>query len=200
MADQLASTADLAALLQIDVADLNATSATLALEVGTALVQAVTGQRIVQVVNDVAVIDLDSDDHSPYLRLPERPVTAVATVSVGATVVTDYVAQLSRARLWRSSGWRSALTVYPSSPSLVTVTYTHGYAPGDQRLQLARAAALQLALTAYDNPGGATREQIDDYSVAYETASARLEAAPHLVAMLRQQYGRGPASVRLIAG
>jgi hypothetical protein len=200
VADQLASLADLAALLQQDVGDLNAASATLALEIGTALVQAVTGQRLVQVVNDVVTIDLDPWGTGHYLSLPERPVTAVTAVLIGDTDTTDYTPQLSYARLWRSSGWRSALTSEPWQPSQVTVAYTHGYALSDQRLQLARTAALQLALLAYDNPGGATREQIDDYAVAYEAASARLEASPFLVAALRRQYSRRPVSVQLIRG
>lgn len=196
MADQLATPADLASLLQEGV---DTATATLLIEAATAVVQGVTGQRIVQVVDDVAVLDLDGCDAGLYLELPERPVTAVAAVVVGATTVTDYSAQLRRARLWRAAGWRSSLLAYLDQPSQVTVTYTHGFPPGDQRLQLARSAALQLAAAVYDNPTGVTREQIDDYAVAYERATARMDAQPSLADLLRRVYGRATGSVRLVA-
>jgi|SRR5690349_23070007 len=195
MADQLATPSDLASLLQQDV---DTATATLLIEASTAVVQAVTGQRIVQVVGDIVTLDLDEYDDGLYLNLPERPVTAVTTVTIGATAVTDYSTQLRRARLWRAYGWRSTLVAYPDQPSLVTVTYTHGYAAGHQRLQLARSAVLQLAASVYANPGGATREQIDDYAVAYEAASARMDASPSLANLLRRQYGQPTGSVRLV--
>lgn len=195
MADMLASPSDLASLLQQDV---DTATATLLLEAATAVVQATAGQRLVQVLGDVVALDLDEYDGGHYLDLPERPVAAVTTVLIAATAVTDYSTQLRRNRLWRADGWRSTLIAYPSQPSLVTVTYDHGYAAGDQRLQLARGATLSLASAVYGNPGGVTREQIDDYAVAYEAASARMEASTSLAALLRKQYGRVGGSVRLV--
>lgn len=195
MADMLASPSDLASLLQQDV---DTATATLLIEAATAVVQATTGQRLVQMLGDVVALDLDEYDGGHYLDLPQRPVTAVTTVLIGATAVTDYSTQLRRNRLWRADGWRSTLIAYPSQPSQVTVTYDHGYPPGDQRLQLARGATLSLAAAPYGNPGGVTREQIDDYAVAYEAASARMEASTSLAALLRRQYGRGAGSVRLV--
>lgn len=194
-ADMLATPEDLASLLQQDV---DTATATLLIEAGTAVVQAITGQRIVQVVNDVMVLDLDEYDGGPYLYLPERPVTAVSAAAIGATVVTDYTTQLRRGRLWRAYGWRSTLVRYPQQPSQATITNTHGYAPGHQRLQLGRSAVLGLAAAVYANPGGATREQIDDYSVAYEAMAARMEAAQGLQSLLRRQYARPAGSVPFI--
>jgi hypothetical protein len=162
------------------------------------LIQTVTGQRIVQVVGDVATIDVDATDCGLWLYLPQRPVTAVTAVSVGVTAVVDYVAELSRGRLWRAYGWRSATLPRYGMPSTVTVTYTHGLVAGDQRLQTARQAALALASSAYSNPSGATREQIDDYAVTFEAMSARMEAAPALQALLRRQYSRPTGSVQLL--
>lgn len=195
MADQLATPADLASALQ---QDLDASTATLLIECATAVVQAITGQRIVQVTETV-VLDLDGFDGAVYLPLPERPVTAVASASIGATAVTDFSAQLRKASLWRASGWRSTLVSYADQPSTVTVTYTHGYPAGHQRLQLARSAVLSLAMGAYTNPSGATREQIDDYSVMFEAMSARMEASKFLTEALKRQYGLPPGSVRLVA-
>jgi hypothetical protein len=195
VADQLATPSDLASLLQ---QDLDASTAILVIECATAVVQAICGQRIVQVVNDTVTLDLDGYDGGVYLRLPERPVTAVGAVLIGATAVTDFSTQLRRAQLWRANGWRSTLVAYFDQPSTVTVTYTHGYAAGHQRLQLARSAVLGLARGAYSNPSGAVREAIDDYQVAYEAMAAQVEASPFLVAALKKQYSRPPGSVPLI--
>lgn len=195
MADQLATPADLASLLQQDV---DTATATLLIEVGTAVVQATVGQRLVQIVNDVVLLDLDQHDSSDYLTLPQWPTTAVSAVLIGALPVTDYSVQLRRNRIFRPCGWRSTLLGYPGQPSQVSVTYTHGYPAGDQRLQLARGAVLSLAGSAYGNPSGATREQIDDYSVQYEAAAARMDAAPSLAALLRRQYSRSAGSVLLV--
>jgi hypothetical protein len=195
MADMLASPSDLASFLQQDV---DTATATLLLEGATSIVQTVTGQRIVQVVGDVMVIDLDGWDSSPWLDLPQRPVTAVTSVLVGSTAVTDFTVQLSKGRLWRSAGWRSSVLPTYCSPSTVTVTNTHGYVAGDQRLQTARQATLSLAGSVFVNPSGAVREQIDDYAVAYEAMSARMEAAPALRQLLRKQYSRPSQSARLV--
>lgn len=196
MADQLASPGDLASLLERD--DIEIYKATMLVECATAVVQATVGQRIVQIVNETVTFDLDGYDGGPYLSLPERPVTAVGTVLIGATTVTDFTRQLSRNRLWRAFGWRSTLVLYFDQPSTATVTYTHGYPAGHQRLQLGRSAVLSLLGGVYGNPTGASREQIDDYSVAYEALAARMEASPYLAAALRRQYGRPPGSVPLV--
>jgi hypothetical protein len=105
MADMLVTPSELASLLQEDV---DTATATLAIEIATGAVQGAAGQRIVQVLNDTLTVDLDQLDCDPYLSLPEGPVTAVASAAVGATAITDYSVQLSRGRLWRSLGWRSA--------------------------------------------------------------------------------------------
>lgn len=196
MADMLATPADLASLLGLELVDLDAPRATLLLECATAVIQAKVGQRIIEVVGDAVVLDLDGTDRGQYLVLPERPATAVASVAVGALPVSDYL--LSRNRLWRASGWRSTLVAYPAQPSTVAVTYTHGYPAGHQRLQLGRSAALSMARGSYDNTAGATSEKIDDYAVTFEAMSVQLEASPFLLDALRRQYGRPLGSVRLI--
>lgn len=198
MADQLATPGDLALMPGVDPG-LRPETAALLIECATAVVQAVCGgQRLVQVVDDEVTLDLDGDDWGTYLRLPQRPVTAVSAVRVGSTVITDFVPQLSRARLWRASGWRSGLSGPRSQPSEVTVVYTHGYPADDQRLQLARSAVLSLAAgPASGATVGVAREQIDDYSVQYEAMAARMEASTFLAEALRRQYGRPTRSARL---
>lgn len=196
MADMLVTASELASFLQKDV---DTASATLAIEIATGLVQGAAEQRIVQVIDDTVTLDLDADDRSQWISLPERPVTAVGTVLVGATTVTDFTAQLRRGRLYRAMGWRSATLPVWSAPSTVTVTYSHGYATGDQKLQVARGATFALAAVAYENATGATSEQIDDYAVRYEAAAARLEASPALKTALRRQYGRPAGSALLVS-
>lgn len=201
MADQLATPEDLASLLQRS--DLDLSTATLLVECATAVVQATAGQRIVQAVDDVAVLDLDEHDGGSWLYLPERPVTAVTAVLIGSTPVTSpvgYTVQLSRGRLWRATGWRSTLLAYYDQPSTVTVTNTHGHPAGHQKLQLGRWAALGLCKGVYPNPQGATRVSIDDYTEVYEAMTAQMDASPFLATALKRQYGRPVGSVLLTTG
>lgn len=204
MADMLVTATELASLLQEDV---DTATATLAIELATGAVQAAAGQRIVQVVNDTVVLDIDVQDHGFWLDLPEGPVTAVGAVLIGTLTVTDFTVQLSRGRLWRRYGWLSATRPYWPMPSTVTVTYSHGYASGDQKLQLARGIVLEVAKTAYStasNSGAVVSEKIDDYAVTYAQMAASIESAitpgGALATALRRQYGRrGRGSVRMLA-
>lgn len=219
MADQLATPGDLASLLERS--DLDLAKATMLVEIATAIVQEVAGgQRIVQVVDDVATIIGVADS---WLDLPQRPVTAVTSVvldGTALTVDTDY--KVFGNRLWRTVGWQTRVGWYgtdygwsdswsgptyygppqplllgPPEPSKVVVTNTHGYPAGHQGLQLARGAVISMISGVYGNPTGATRESIDDYSVAYDRMTVQMETAPHLKAALRRQYGRRAGLVRL---
>lgn len=196
--DMLATPGDLQGMPGVTI-DID--GATLLLQLATAIVQSICGQRIVQVVDDQVVLDLDEYDGGPWLYLPERPVTAVSAVAIGATALAapvDYTVQLSRGRVWRATGWRSALIAYCDQPSTVTVVYTHGLPVGHQKLQLGRAAVLALAKPVASNPTGATRITIDDYTEAYDAMTAKMEASTFLADRLRAQYAKPPTSVRLV--
>lgn len=198
MADMLATPEDLAALLQ---QDLDRATAELLIEAATAVVQnAAGGQRILRVVDDTITMYLDEVDDPLWVYLPQRPVISVVSVVVGASPVSDWSPQFNRGRIYRANGWAAGSSIQTdgSAPGLVTVTYTHGYADGDQRLQLARTAVLMLAAGGYTNPTSATREQIDDYAVQYAEAAARMEVSGTVAAALRKQYGRTRTSVRLV--
>ncbi len=190
--DMLATFADLAAALQIDESDLVASSAILALETATAVVQGVVGQRLIEVVNETITL---TAPRCRDLRLPERPVTGVSAVVANGITLTLGTAsgtyRLTPTGLWRDIGW----TTCWSGPTDVVVTYTHGRPLGHQDLQLARGFTASLAAVAYDNPPGATSEKIDDYAVAYQKAAGALEASPFMVANLRRKYGRRAAFV-----
>lgn len=210
MADQIATPEDLASFLQ---QDLDRSTATLLLEVSTAVVQqAAAGQRIVEVVDDVCSIMSTSDS---FLHLPQIPVTAVKSVVLDGrtlTVGTDY--KVFGNRLWRADGWQTNVgwaygwdwrpSYAPQGapwsgqePSLSAIVYSHGYPAGRQELQLGRGSALALCRGAYINPSGAVSERIDDYAVAFEAMAAAMEGTPHLRAALRKAYGRRAGLVRI---
>lgn len=196
MADMLASNVDLATLLGKESPDeLDNSSGTLALEVSTAVVQAAAGQRIVRATTTDGVLWGGADR---VLPLPERPVVSVASVTYAGSLLTQGTAsgtwRLAPDGIWRDLGW----TECSGEPSQVLVTWTHGYLPEDQGIQLGRGVALSLARGLFVNPEGVVREQIDDYAVAYSEAQTALEAQPSLVALLRKQYGRKAAMVRVM--
>ena len=182
MADQLASTEDLATWLQ---ESLDRATAELVIQAATAVVQAITGQRLLEVVDDVHAT---AGPLASTLRLPERPVTAVSAVAIDGVALavgtTSGAYRLTSQGLWRDLGWAST-----DGPTHVTVTYTHGWPLGSQQLELARSAVLSLAKTAISNPSGAVSEKIDDYAVAYEKSASAMEASPFLRSALRRQYG-----------
>ena len=212
MADQLATSADLNALLQTTV---DSTLATLLLECATGVVQdACGGQRIIQAVGDVEPVIGTTDN---WLDLPQIPVTAVTSVvqdGTTLTVNTDY--KVFGNRLWRKFGWQtnygwpydgaysywggypppSIISGYPyQEPSGIVVTYTHGIPSGDQRLQFARAVTLSLAATTLANPDGAQSVRIDDYSASFTAMQNMLTDA--MRRRLRKTYGRRAALVRV---
>ena len=194
MADLLATPSDLASALQQDV---DTATATLWLTAATAVVQEAAGQRIVLVEGEQITLTGTTDS---WLRLPQQPVRSVAAVLLDGSAVTGGAAgsggstyRLRGARLWRGSGWQT----YVGEPSEVTVTYSHGYDTDEQGIELARGSVIGLARAPYDNPSAVSREQIDDYNVAYQAVSAALEANRFLRRALRRQYGVRAGLVRI---
>ena len=177
MADQLATLTDLASLLQSDVDN---STGTMLLELATSIVQqAAGGQRIID-LTDTAVVDASWDY---WLDLPQRPVRSVTLVKIDGTTVTD--AFLRGQSLWRAIGWMES----SSPPSTVAVTYVHGYPAGSQYLQLARSMVLSLAQAGYGNPSSVSSESIDDYSVSYDQAAARMQLTPFMADAIADAYG-----------
>jgi len=195
MADMLATREQLASALQQDVD--NAT-ANVWLAAATAVVQeAAGGQRIVLVENEQITL---TGTTASWLRLPQQPVRSVAAVAIDGSAVTLGVAgsggstyRLRGTRLWRGDGWQT----YVGEPSEVAVTYSHGYADSEQGIELARGTVIGLARAPYDNPSAVSREQIDDYQVAYQAVSAAMEANRFLRRALRRQYGPRAGLVRI---
>lgn len=185
MADQLATPGDLASLLQ--KASVDTASATLAIEITTAVIQAACGgRRIVRVVDDAEEVWGSTDR---VLRLMNAPIVSITSVTYNGSTLTGGTASGTWRRakygIWRDLGWVEVC----GEPLPTTVVYTHGLLSTDQKIQLGRGACLGLSRGLFENPSGVIREQIDDYSVAYAEASAALDASPSLKSLLRKQYG-----------
>lgn len=191
MADQLATPEQLASFLQ---SDLDAATADVVLDAATSIVQAAARQRLVLVEDDEITLIGTTDS---WLFLPERPVVEVTSIELDGEALTvgddlkEYLGEA--ARLWRWCGWAECAW----RPSTVVITYSHGYAAADQRMELARSAVLTLAATPYSNPSGASQVKIDDYAEVYSALAARMEAARGLKAALKSQYGRRSGLVRI---
>jgi hypothetical protein len=147
---------------------LDADVAALLLNTASGVVRGVVGQELSAVTDDVLSI---MGTTSVWLLLPQRPVTAVTAVELDGDALTsgtDY--KRFGSRLWRAGGWRTC----PSEPTAVQVTYSHGYAAGDWRLETARSMVLTLAANKVKNPGAVESEAVDDYRVRYAVTATDL--------------------------
>lgn len=147
----------------------------------TAKIRALTDQWISEVANDVFITSAPT---SRVLWLPQRPVTAVASVELDGIAVTDWVRRGSR--LIRSSPWAAACDEVE-----LEVVYTHGYAANDERLDLAKDYCLAFAAQGMSNPNGYQSEKIDDYARAFGNGGGDAGWAAVEKALCRQ-YGRRP--------
>jgi hypothetical protein len=180
--------------------DLDDAYAYLMLTIASGTVRAATGMGFSAVAGDTAVLMADSAD-GPWLTLPARPVTGVTAVEMGGVPLAVGTWTLYGHRLYRPGGWGSYGGVYVAnastgwlSPSLVTVTYNHGYAviPDD-----VKAATLAVAAELIANPQGLTAEDIDDYRWRRDaTAGSSTPAVTALETVVRR-YRPGARSVRL---
>lgn len=177
----LATSADLS-VRGVDTS--NATLVEAMLEAASDAVRDAAGSPISQHTSTVTV----EAGPGRSLRLPAQPVTAVSAVSIDGSAVTDW--RLVSGALWRHGGWRRGC-----DPTLVDVTFTHGYAvvPADV-VQLVCDFAIAAMHSSEDGArAGVAYESIDDYRVGYgqgadSTASA-IEVPARTRAMLRQRFG-----------
>jgi hypothetical protein len=180
VADQLITPAELASALQIPFAALDTAAAALGINAATAHVQLAAGQRLVAVVDDQ--VELPGST-SWWLRLPERPVTAVTAVTLDGATIADYTPHASR--LWRDAGWQRCTTWQPSK---VAVTYSHGYPVGHQKLEAARSYVVPIAGSVYDNPTLAEALAIDDYRASYGPSGSSIGLTKDQRRELRRTY------------
>lgn len=162
--DPLATAADLDAR-GVDVAVSSATLDALLASASEAVRRA-AGHPISEVSSTV---DLDGPQNRT-LYLPAPPVTAVSAVELDGEAFTCY-RLLPGARLWRTDyrPWSY------SEPTVVSVTYTHGYAavPADVVDLVCGlvAGALSAVAAAYDPGIGVQSVKVDDASETYVTGA-----------------------------
>lgn len=181
-----ATSDDLAVRLKKTFTDADMDQADLLLAGATARIRALTGQWISEVVDDVFTTDAPV---SRVLWLPQRPVTAVASVTVDGDVVTDWVRRGSRLR--RTGPWATAC-----EESEVVVTYTHGYEADSEGMELARDACLAMAGWARGNIGGLKQRTIDDFTQIFGDESQW----DYLGKALIKQYGKRPTTGSINVG
>jgi len=179
MADQLAPNVDLDTWLGVTV---DGARASQALEVATGWVQDFLGQRLLSVANETVTLPISPEQ--PSVWLPERPVTAVGTVlttdvygvNTARTLHVDYVVIGAEIRWLRWLNWLNAT---------VTATYSHGYASAPQAV---RGVVLSAAARIKNNPGGASTQSIDDYSVTYAGLSGSASSLTDLEKSALNRY------------
>ena len=187
----LATEADLSAR-GVDTSNTTLVAAMLA--EASAVVREAAGSPISEVASTVSLLAPEG----LWLRLPGGPVTAVSAVSVDGDAVTDWT--LAEGALYRSSGWRGSRV----DPSLVEVTFTHGYAtvPDDVVGLVAALAAAGVNAAASGGFGSkvgvqSEQEAYDDYSrsttyvTGDEATAGVMELPSRTVAWLRQRFGGG---------
>lgn len=169
---------------------LDAATATVLLVAASAQVRAATGQDFTAVSGDTIVLD---GVEGEWLALPQRPVTAVSSVAINDTTLDASGWTLSGNRIYRWHGWQGQTSSW--GPTLVTVTYDHGYVeiPDD-----VRSATLALAADMLANPQGLTDEQIDDYRWRRDAQAAAAAPSQALLAAVVRTYRGTARSVRLV--
>jgi hypothetical protein len=121
----LATATDLSDRLGRDLTDSELGRVDALLRDASAAVRRYTGQDITEATSTTSV-----RVRGGWLRLPQRPVTAVTTVesATGDSVVFDWG---GGEEVWvgATTTWDPATLIWPSRlPTRVSVTYTHGYA------------------------------------------------------------------------
>jgi hypothetical protein len=142
--------------------DLDTASATLAQAGAQSLVRGYLQQDVNTQTYTGALLPIDA--HGDYwgVYLPQRPVTAVTSVSVSGTTYT-----LGTGYAWNGfSQWvlladKTFTTAQFSDDPVAVITYTAGYATVPDPIKI---VALSVAARLYDNPRGIRQESIDDYS------------------------------------
>jgi len=149
----------------------------LLLDLATAEIQGYTGQTIEAVADETVRL---VGNWSHQLELPERPVTAVTSVTMIDPQVSQVLVQNQdytwqrRGLLWRPRGYSLAtertfdIGIYANwgGPDReVEVTYSHGYATPPV---FVKKICLEMAKRVIVNPSGVMREAIDGYNTAYD--------------------------------
>ena len=182
----LAVQADVEAIIGRSLTDAQATACTRLLDMASGVVRRYVRQNITQVTNDVVTLP---GNWGNTLELPQRPVTAVASVVMnGATMpntqwklvdntlflgtggfMPDYGSTIwGGSALWGPAGSiqgpQAMGNTWQGPTAQVTVTYTHGYAETPQDIVNIVAGMVALQINAET---GIQSEAIGSYKVVY---------------------------------
>jgi hypothetical protein len=211
----LATISDVQAVVAqtVDVADIG--FVTRVIEMASARVIRYTGQQFLVTSNDTVVMH----PHDGELRLPQRPVTSVTSVTVGTTLITSTAYEVhSNGYLRRTLpfiltpdaqfGVNGITQQYgmqwPANgefgwpPFPTTVVYTHGYAavPDDVAGVIAELVAAKY-WGGLRQASGLVSEAIDTYKETYFRNEPTTEWMPAHKKILDSYRRSGFASVRL---
>lgn len=193
----LAAVADVEAVSQ-PVPDGDVAQVERLIEMVSATVCTLIGQPLIEDTYTVTLTPVDGE-----LRLPRRPVTAVAEVwQFGQLVPTDaYTCDRSGvlertlvAPLW--AGWNTIPNNYPDltkrwPPFPVTITYTAGYPDGDAPDDLKGLVAEKVAEAyAFRILGAEQQEAVSGYSVTYRAPKALGDFDEAQQRIIRRYSGR----------
>lgn len=139
------------------------------LEIVTADIQVWSEQTIAKVTGDVVHLDGRGTE---ILLLPERPVIQISSLEDDGTTLVeedDFILDEAAAIVFRLDGH-----VWTAKRRVVQVTYDHGYEAVPPAL---KGVCLSAAARRFENPEGATSEQLGSYSVTHgQTAFTEGEA------------------------
>lgn len=197
MTEPLALPEDLAARLGVTFDSTQTDRATALLADASAVVRNYTRQDITEVAGDTAILESTAEQ---WLWLPQRPVTAITSVSVGTAIVspTYWVAQGDG--LYRFYGWSGRMwgtTALWNQPDTITVVYDHGFAvvPDD----IVRVTC-KLALSSWLNPQGLREWRQGETQVTLATETVGVGALDDDDRRVLDFYRRPRRSVKLSAG
>lgn len=165
---------DVSVILRRDFTGDEIRAVDLMLDNASAEIRAYTRQTITAVANDAVILH---GCWSHRLVLPERPVTAVGAVTVGVSplvVDVDYTWP-GRDVLLRGPKLAANQTsdsgrggMWGGTDSPISLTYSHGYAPGADGLTVARAVCIDLVERRLTRPQGVVQEHLGAYRVQYD--------------------------------
>lgn len=155
---QFASADDLAMRLGITLGVDEVTRADGLLRLASGLIQREAGQTLAFVVGDTLTVRAGWGDR---LRLPQRPVVSVASVTLGGTLLGSSEWQVLGDELVRAAGWSGLEAV---------VVYTHGFA---EVPPLVKAICLEVVIRAWTNPAAVEAEQYGNAQISYGSYRTR---------------------------
>ncbi len=199
---QFAVPEDLAARLGVTFTDVDTARADTLLTLASGLIQDAVDQVVALVEDDTLTRPGSYDDR---VRLPERPVVSVASVTLNGEVLTegtdwflDGDEIVRNRRLATLEWWGHRFGFY--GPGFLgpqyslEIVYTHGYAAVPP---LVRATCLEMVSRVWNNPGSVVSETYGSEMVTYQTGSTGLLLTDAERTRIERLLRRTAGSIRL---